>query len=102
MWTDQGLDRGGVAMSKKIKIITKTVQMDAELNDSKTAALIWAALLISAEVSTWGDEIYFAIPVKTGPENAVSVVREGDLAYWPEGSCFCIFFGKTPARKEWK
>jgi uncharacterized protein len=84
-------------MSKKIMIITETVQMEAELNDSETAALIWEALPISAEVSTWGDEIYFAIPVKTGPENAVSVVQKGDLAYWPEGKCFCIFFGKTPA-----
>jgi uncharacterized protein len=84
-------------MSKKILIVAETVQMEAELNDSKTAALIWEALPISAAVSTWGDEIYFAIPVKTGPENAVGVVQEGDLAYWPEGSCFCIFFGKTPA-----
>jgi uncharacterized protein len=71
--------------------------MEAELNDSKIAALIWEALPLSAAASTWGDEIYFAIPVKIGLENAVSVVREGDLAYWPEGSCFCIFFGKTPA-----
>jgi uncharacterized protein len=82
---------------KKIMIVAETVKMEAELNDSKTAALIWEALPISAAASTWGDEIYFAIPVKTGSENAVSVVRVGDLAYWPEGSCFCIFFGKTPA-----
>jgi uncharacterized protein len=82
---------------KKIMIVAETVKMEAELNDSKTAALIWEALPIRAAASTWGDEIYFAIPVKTGPENAVSVVRVGDLAYWPEGSCFCIFFGKTPA-----
>jgi len=78
-------------------IITETVQMEAELNDSQTATLIWEALPISAAASTWGDEIYFVIAVKTGTENAVSVVREGDLAYWPEGNCFCIFFGKTPA-----
>jgi uncharacterized protein len=84
-------------MSKKLMIVAEAVQMEAELNDSKTAALIWEALPIGAEVSTWGDEIYFAIPVKTGPENAVSVVQKGDLAYWPEGNCFCIFFGKTPA-----
>lgn len=84
-------------MSKKIMILTETVQMEAELNDSQTATLIWEALPISAAASTWGDEIYFVIPVKTGPENAVSVVKEGDLAYWPEGNCFCIFFGKTPA-----
>ena len=45
-------------MSKKIMIITETVQMEAELNDSKTAALIWETLPISAEVSNWGDEIY--------------------------------------------
>jgi uncharacterized protein len=50
-------------VSKKIMIITETVQMEAELNDSKTAALIWEALPINAEVSTWGDEIYFTIPV---------------------------------------
>lgn len=90
-------DEGGTLMSKKIMIITEAVQMEAELNDSKTAGLIWEALPVSADVSTWGDEIYFAIPVTAGPENAVSVVREGDLAYWPDGRCFCIFFGKTPA-----
>ncbi len=45
-------------MSKKIMIVAETVQMEAELNDSKTAALIWEALPISAEASTWGDEIY--------------------------------------------
>jgi len=84
-------------VSKKIMIITEAVQMEAELNDSKTAALIWEALPLSAAASTWGDEIYFAIPVKIGLKNAVSVVQKGDLAYWPEGRCFCIFFGKTPA-----
>ncbi len=87
-------------MPKKIMNITETVQMEAELNDSKTAALIWKALPIKAAANTWGDEIYYAIPVKTGPENAVSVVQKGDLGYWPEGRCFCIFFGKTPASTE--
>ena len=83
-------------MSKKLKIITAKVQMEAELNNSKTAGLIWEALPITAKVSTWGDEIYFVIPVSTGLEDAVSAVKVGDLAYWPEGKCFCIFFGKTP------
>ncbi len=87
-------------MTERIRIITAEVQMDAVLNKSKTAALLRDALPISGEVNTWGDEIYFAIPVKTGPEDAVEVVEEGDLAYWPEGSCFCIFFGKTPASTE--
>ena len=30
---------------------------------------------------------------------AKEVVEIGDMAYWPEGSCFCIFWGRTPASK---
>jgi hypothetical protein len=44
-------------MSKKLMIVAEAVQMEAELNDSKTAALIWEALPISAAATTWGDEI---------------------------------------------
>ena len=81
---------------KKIKISTQNVTMNAELNDSATADLIYNGLPIEARVSTWGDEIYFTIPVKTGLENGVDIVQKGDLGYWPQGNCFCIFFGKTP------
>ena len=45
---------------------------------------------------TWGDEIYFGIPVKAKAENPCETVELGDLAYWPPGSAFCIFFGPTP------
>lgn len=86
-------------MPKIILIATDTMQMEAELNDSNTASLIWDKLPISATASTWGDEIYFPIPVKADYEQAVGIVEEGDLAYWPEGRCFCIFFGPTPASK---
>ena len=45
----------------------------------------------------WGDEIYFVIPVKIDMEaSATDVIEKGNIAYWPEGCCFCIFFGKTP------
>ena len=47
-------------------------------------------------VSTWGDEIYFSIPVDMPLENPKDVVFEGDLGYWPPGRAFCIFFGPTP------
>lgn len=84
-------------MAKKVNIVTDLVQMEAELNSSKTAGLIWEELPIKGRVNTWGEEIYFEIPVSAKHDNAVSVVEEGDLAYWPEGRCFCIFFGQTPA-----
>jgi hypothetical protein len=48
---------------------------------------------------TWGDEIYFAIPVKAKSESPREVVELGDLAYWPPGSAFCIFYGPTPASR---
>jgi hypothetical protein len=87
-------------MGKKIWIKTEKVAMEAELRETKTANAIWDSLPIQAKVNTWGEEIYFAIPVKMGAENAVDVVKEGDLAYWPQGNGFCIFFGKTPVSTE--
>jgi hypothetical protein len=62
----------------------------------QTVDRILAALPIQAKASTWGDEIYFAIPVEMDEENAAGKVRVGDLGYWPEGRCFCIFYGRTP------
>ncbi len=82
---------------KKITITVEDIKMSAELNNSETAQKIWDALPIEGSVNTWGDEIYFSIPVNIGLENAKAVVSEGDLGYWPPGNAFCIFFGLTPA-----
>jgi hypothetical protein len=84
-------------MGKKIRITAGNVSMEAELNNTSTAHMIWSALPIEKHGNTWGDEIYFSIPVRAQEENAQAVVQEGDIAYWPPGSAFCIFFGLTPA-----
>ena len=83
-------------MGKKMAIDAGGVSAEAELNDTETAAMIWDALPVEARANTWGDEVYFDIPVSTGLENAVEVVEVGDLGYWPQGPAFCIFFGPTP------
>lgn len=83
-------------MSKRIIIKAGSVTANAELNDTRTATLIWDKLPIEARTSLWGDEIYFSIPVKDELENGKEVVNVGDLGYWPEGAAFCIFFGPTP------
>jgi len=83
---------------RKIKIITPEVQMEAELNQTETAKAIWEKLPIEGRVNTWGEEIYFEIPVNKEKEEAVEVVKEGDIAYWPEGRCFCIFFASSSAK----
>ena len=82
---------------RRIRITAGSVSGEAELNDSKTADAIFAALPISAKASTWGDEIYFSIPVTAAEEQGRATVDMGDLGYWPPGSAFCIFFGPTPA-----
>ncbi len=84
-------------MPTPIRITAGDVVVRAELNDSTTAHSIVAVLPIESEASTWGDEIYFTIPVSSGPEDPKEVVELGDLGYWPPGSAFCIFFGPTPA-----
>jgi hypothetical protein len=81
-----------------VKVVFKTskVTIEGKLNNSQTALKIYEKLPLEAKVNTWGDEIYFEIPVSLKPENATLDVEVGDIAYWPEGACLCIFFGKTP------
>ena len=83
----------------RIRISTPSAgEVQAELtNDNpETAKAIWEALPLEARANTWGDEIYFSIPVSIEAENPKAVVDLGDLGYWPPGNAFCIFFGPTP------
>lgn len=81
----------------KITISAGNVSLPAELNDSPAARQIWGALPIEGAANTWGDEIYFEIPVVAGQEpDARAQVEVGELGYWPVGHAFCIFFGPTP------
>ena len=103
---------------QRIRIAAGSVSAEAVLNGSATAVAVWDALPLSVPAQTWGDEIYFSILVKepaarpraagrartsgdtraqTDAEAPRETVELGDLAYWPPGSAFCIFFGKTPA-----
>jgi uncharacterized protein len=87
-------------MPVRISIIAGGVNVPAELNDSGTSRAIAAKLPIESEFSTWGDEIYFTVPVQAGPENPKDVVAMGELGYWPPGNAFCIFYGATPGSSE--
>ncbi len=81
----------------RIRITIGTFSMDADLNDTPTARKIAAALSSRSFFDTWGDEIYFSIPVDAQlDESAREEVAMGDLGYWPTGAAFCIFFGETP------
>lgn len=84
-------------MSVEIIFRFGNLEVKANFNKSNTAQLISAALPIQSRINRWGDEIYFEIPIKLPPEDATLNLNVGDVGYWPEGACLCLFFGKTPA-----
>ena len=84
----------------KITIKASDVSISAELMRTATALAIYDSLPLSGSVNVWGDEIYFEIPLQLELEDdARQDVDVGDLAYWPSGPAFCIFFGPTPVSR---
>ena len=86
-------------MGKRISIRAGSIEVEAELVANATSDAISEALPIESVANTWGQEIYFSIPVTVELENGEEVVSAGDIAYWPPGKAFCIFFGPTPASR---
>jgi len=83
-------------MRNKINIRAGAIEIEAEMNATRTAQAIWEILPIESHVNLWGDEIYFSIPLSLELETGQELVNIGALGYWPKGNAFCIFFGPTP------
>ncbi|MGA6964299.1 MAG: cyclophilin-like fold protein, partial [Xanthobacteraceae bacterium] len=78
----------------RIRFQFATLTLEAELLDTPTARAVAAALPISTSVLTWGEEVYFEIPVKLPAEkDARAVVTPGEIAYWPQGHCIALGYG---------
>jgi hypothetical protein len=87
----------GSSEMARIRFDFGTLTLEAELLDTPTARAVAAALPVTSSVLTWGEEVYFEVPVKVAREaGARAVVTPGEIAYWPDGNCVALGFGRTP------
>lgn len=81
----------------RIKISWSKGAANATLEDTPTARALVAALPISARAQTWGEEVYFEIPVTAKLEaGAKEVVPPGTVCFWTEGNSLALPWGRTP------
>jgi len=83
--------------NNRITLTFGAVTITAQTRNTPTAKAILNALPIRSTVQTWGEEVYFSVPVEAPLEpDAKDVVQAGEIAFWVEGSCIAIGFGPTP------
>lgn len=67
------------------------------IEDTATGKALYAALPIDSEANTWGDVVYFTVPVEMPLDDAPQqVVPPGTICYWAQGRSMAIPFGPTP------
>jgi hypothetical protein len=84
-----------------MKLVFGSHQLAVELNDGEAAAQLRAALPLSVDMARWGDGEYYGtlpVPIASG-EKRREVFEVGEVALWPDGNAFCIFFGPTPVSR---
>ena len=82
-----------------INLKFKSYNVVIKLRSTPTANIIKSILPCKSIVKTWGEEIYFEIPLKKDlslDDTAKDVIDLGEIAYWTEGKCIAIGYGKTP------
>ena len=70
-----------------------------KLRLTPTANAIKSILPCKSIIKTWGEEIYFEMPIQKDlslDNDAKDVINLGEIAYWIEGKCIAIGYGKTP------
>ncbi|MGB0603607.1 MAG: cyclophilin-like fold protein [Candidatus Latescibacterota bacterium] len=82
----------------RIEISWESGHLTAILNNTPTARLVWEALPHTASASTWGEEVYFELPVRAELEDdARQVVDPGTVCFWTGGNSLALPYGPTPA-----
>lgn len=81
----------------RVRFAWKGGEVTANLRETPTVRQLLAALPCESRAQTWGEEVYFDLPVTALPEvDAVQVVDPGTVCFWVEGSALALPFGPTP------
>ena len=84
----------------KVRITWKGGEVTANLRDTPTVKQLLAVLPCEASANTWGDEVYFEMPLKALLESdSQQVVDPGTVCFWVQGSSLALPFGPTPVSK---
>ena len=85
---------------ERIVVRINTTELGMTARDTPTAKAILKELPLQAVAQTWGDEIYFRVPVSAALEDdARDIVEKGEIAFWTGGSAIAIGYGRTPASR---
>ena len=81
----------------RIRIAWPKGAVGATLRETPTARAFVASLPVTAKAQTWGEEVYFEIPVAAKLEaDAKQVVPPGTVCFWTEGNSLALPWGRTP------
>lgn len=88
-------------MAIPITLELEGVLLSGALAESEAAAALAARLPLGMSLSRWGEEYYGGIgaPLEGLSGEQREVMSVGELAYWPPGDAFCLFFGPTPVSR---
>lgn len=83
-----------------IRIVWPAGSVIADLNPGSTVDTLLATLPVQSSVNTWGEEVYFTLPIRAALEpGAQQVVEPGTVCFWVDDSALALPWGRTPASR---
>jgi hypothetical protein len=87
----------------RLRITAGKTTFEVALNDTPTAEALIEALPFESRAQTWGEELYFEVPVNANLEpEARQIVEPGTVCFWVEGSALALPYGPTPISTDGK